>query len=146
RNRREADNLLRELALLYRLCPRRLGLEPGTSGACAAHLSRRCAGVCAGRESVAEHDARLAGALASTGLKRWPWAGAVIVAERHAGSGREAFHAFDHWCHLGSAERREELPALIAAAERRFELDTWRMLGRWLAVPAHLAAIEPAPV
>ncbi len=146
RNRREADNLLRELALLYRLCPRRLGLEPGTSGACAAHLSRRCAGVCAGRESVAEHDARLAGALASTGLKRWPWAGAVIVAERHADSGREAFHAFDHWCHLGSVERREELPALLAAAERRFELDTWRMLGRWLAVPAHLAAIEPAPV
>ncbi|ATE61791.1 exonuclease domain-containing protein [Thauera sinica] len=143
RNRREADNLLRELALLYRLCPRRLGLEPGTSGACSAHAARRCAGVCAGRESMAEHDARLAGALAAARVKPWPWPGAVIVAERHAASGREAFHLFDLWCHLGSADRRDALPALHAAAERRFDLDTWRMLGRWLAVPAHLAAVEP---
>ena len=142
RNHREADNLLRELALLYRLCPRRLGLEPGTTGACSAHVARRCAGVCAGRETVAEHDARLAGALVSARIKAWPWPDAVVVVEQHAASGREAFHLLDHWCHLGSVDRREELMALHAGTERRFDVDTWRLLSRWLAVPAHKTAVE----
>lgn len=143
RSRREADNLLRELALLYRLCPRRLGLEPGTEGACSAHLAKRCAGECVGRESPAEHDARLACALASARVKAWPWPGPVVVVERHAASGREAWHLLDHWCHLGSAAERDELDALCARAERRFDVDTWRLLSRWLAVPANLAAVEP---
>lgn len=143
RNRREAENLLRELALLYRLCPRRLGLEHGTSGACSAHLAKRCAGVCAGRETPAEHDARLAGALAAARIKAWPWPGEVVVTEHHAASGRQAFHLLDHWCHLGCTERRAELPALSAQGERRFDVDTWRLLSRWLAVPANLAHVEP---
>ncbi len=143
RNRREADNLLRELALLYRLCPRRLGLEAGSSGACSAHAVKRCAGVCVGRETSAEHDARLAAALDATRVRPWPWAGPVAVVEHHAPSGREAHHVFDHWCHLGSAERAAELPALLAGAQRAFDLDTWRLLSRWLATPAHLATVRP---
>ena len=143
RNKREADNRLRELALLYRLCPHRLGLEPGTAGACSAFQARRCAGVCARRETAAEHDARLLGGLASLGVKPWPWPGAVVVGERDAHSGREAWHVFDQWCHLGSVARREELPAM--GRERRFDIDTWRLLGRWFAVPAHVAAVEPLP-
>ncbi|WP_287365480.1 exonuclease domain-containing protein [Thauera sp.] len=141
RNRREAENLLRELALLYRLCPRRLGLESGTIGACSAFHAKRCAGVCARRESAAEHDARLLGGLASAGIKPWPWQGAIVVAERHAHSGREAYHAFDQWCHLGSVERREDLPSIDRT--RRFDADIWRLLGRWFAVPANMAAVEP---
>ena len=141
RNRREADNLLRELALLYRLCPRRIGLEGGTLGACSAFHAKRCAGVCARRESIAEHDARLLGGLASAGIKPWPWQGAVVVAERHAVSGREAFHVFDQWCHLGTVAQRAAIGEVGRA--RRFDVDVWRLLGRWLAVPAHIDQIEP---
>ncbi|ENO88400.1 exonuclease domain-containing protein [Thauera linaloolentis] len=141
RNRREVDNRLRELALLYRLCPRRLGLESGTTGACSAFQARRCAGVCARRETVAEHDARLRGGLASLGVKPWPWPGAVVVAERDPHSGCEAWHVFDQWCHLGSVDRREDLQAVDRG--RRFDVDTWRLLGRWFGVPAHAAAVEP---
>jgi len=140
RNRREADNLLRELALLYRLCPRRLGLEGGTVGACSAFHAKRCAGACARRESPAEHDARLLGGLRSAGLKPWPWTGAVVVPERHPGSGREAFHVFDQWCHLGTVAQRDAIGTIERA--RRFDLDTWRLLGRWLAVPAHIERVE----
>lgn len=141
RNRKEAENLLRELALLYQLCPRRLGIEPGTVGPCTAHKSKRCAGVCAGRETPAAHDARLAGALASAALKPWPWAGAVVVAERHAASGHEAYHVLDHWCHLATVERRAEVDAALAAA-RSFDLDTYRILSRWFAIPGKLAQVE----
>ncbi|NMG14884.1 exonuclease domain-containing protein [Aromatoleum bremense] len=143
RTRKEADSLLRELAQLYQLCPRRLGLEGG-SGACGAHEARRCAGVCAGKESIAAHDARLAGALESVALRAWPWAGAVVIEERCAHSGREAFHVVDHWCHLGSADSAEALAALLGnLPARRFDLDTYRMLVRWFAAEANLAAVRP---
>ncbi|MHB1373872.1 MAG: exonuclease domain-containing protein [Thauera sp.] len=144
RNHREADNLLRELAMLYRLCPRRLGLEGG-NGPCTAHAARRCAGVCAGRESIAEHDARLAGALAGVGIKPWPWAGAVRVAEHHPASGRSRHHVFDRWCFLGSAADEAAAAALAATAPRVFDVDIWRLLGRWLTVPAHLQQLSPLP-
>ena len=145
RNRREADNVLRELAMLYRLCPQRLGLEGG-SGPCSAQASRRCAGVCARRETPAEHDARLAGALAGVGLKPWPWAGPVVIEEAHPVSGRHRLQLFDRWCHLGSvdAEAGEAaLHELAASAARAFDADVWRMFVRWLAVPAHLAQLKP---
>ncbi len=142
RTRKEADNLLRELALLYQLCPRRLGLEPG-SGACLAHQMKRCAGVCAGRERPEQHDERLLGALAASRLKSWPWAGRVVVAERHPQSDRQQWHVLDCWCHLGSAESPESLEALMAErAPRRFELDTYRLLARWLDAPAHRSQVE----
>ncbi|MBR0567221.1 ethanolamine utilization protein [Azoarcus sp. L1K30] len=142
RHRKEADSLLRELAQLYRLCPRRLGIEPGGHGPCTAYRAKRCAGVCAGKESVEEHDARLLGGLGAARLKPWPWQGAVILSEHDEASGRTAFHVLDHWCHLGTTESRADAQRLAQTAERCFALDTYRMLGRWLASPGHLAAIE----
>lgn len=142
RDRREADNLLRELAQQYRLCPRRLGLEPG-SGACTAYADKRCAGVCAGRESPVDHDARLAGALESVRIRPWPWSGPVVVRERHEASGREAFHVLDQWCHLGTAERGDGVAVVLAAGAPRFDADIWRILDRWLAVPANRERVEP---
>lgn len=135
RNRREAEQLLRQLAASYRLCPRRLGLEGGSSGECSARAANRCAGACVGRETAAEHDQRLAGALAPLGLPAWPWPAAVIVVEQHAASGREAFHLLDQWCWLASAASRAELQQLATGAVRAFDLDVWRILERWFAVP-----------
>ena len=142
RNAREVDNLLRELAMLYRLCPRRLGLEGG-SGPCTAYQGRRCAGVCARRESIDEHDGRLAAALSALGPKPWPWSGAVFVRESNAHSGREMFHLFDRWCHLGSVPDAASLAAMAASTARAFDADVARILTRWLAVPVHLAGVQP---
>ena len=48
---------------------------------------------------------------------------------------------FDRWCHLGSAQ--DEAGALaLATAPRAFDADVWRILARWLAVPAHLAQVR----
>jgi DNA polymerase-3 subunit epsilon len=144
RARKEADNLLRELARAYQLCPRRLGLEAGANGACSAWAVKRCAGVCAGKESFAAHDARLVGALGAVTLRAWPWPGAVVVAERSPHAELSAFHLLDRWCHLGSADSREGLEALLAnAPARSFDLDIYRILTRWLAVPEHLAMVMP---
>lgn len=143
RARKEADNLLRELAHLYQLCPRRLGLEPGTQGPCLAHQMKRCAGVCAGKERAEAHDARLAGALAGSRLKPWPWSGPVVVPEHHPATGRRQWHVLDQWCHLGSADSPEALAALMACPPApAFELDIYRSLARWLESPAHRAQVR----
>lgn len=143
RSKRELDNALRELALLHRLCPVRLGLEAASGGACLAHQMKRCAGVCAGRETPAEHDQRLARALASLRARAWPWPGAIGIPEFDQASGRSALHVVDHWCLLGTVASEDHLAELMAAPpERRFDLDTYRIIERWLASPAHRDAVR----
>lgn len=144
RSRKEADSVLREFAHVYRLCPRRLGLEPGGQGGCKAFQARHCAGVCAGKESIEAHDARLAGALASVGVRTWPWPGAVVIAEHHEPAELSAYHVFDHWCHLASVENVADLMEVCAhLPPRRFAADHWRLLQRWLAVPANAEKVTP---
>ncbi|MCB1957446.1 MAG: ethanolamine utilization protein [Rhodocyclaceae bacterium] len=138
RGKRDIDNTLRDLAELYRLCPARLGLEPAGAGPCLAHQMKRCAGVCAGRETPEAHDGRLTQALASLILRPWPWPGAIGIAEFDAGSGRSALHVVDRWCLLGTASDEAALAELLASRPpRRFDLDTFRILDRWLQQPAH---------
>lgn len=142
RTRKEADNALRELATLYKLCPRRIGTEPWGSGACLAHQMKRCAGVCAGRETHAEHDERLLKVLESLRLRRWPWPGPVAIREHHADTGRSATHLVDRWCLLGSAEDEGSFGELLAAPPARaFDLDTYRILVRWLDSPEARGAV-----
>lgn len=140
-SRKEADNLLRELAMAYQLCPQRLGIEPVGKGACAAYRQKQCAGVCAGKEKPEAHDTRLLGALESVRLKPWPWPGAVRVVEHQAASGLLACHVFDQGCYLGTTDMPDEASALCAGP-RRFDLDRYRMLMRWLAVPANRERVE----
>ncbi|MEZ5627588.1 MAG: exonuclease domain-containing protein [Rhodocyclaceae bacterium] len=141
RTRKEADNLLRELAYLYQLCPRRLGLDSGRSGACMAHQMKRCAGVCAGKETPAEHDARLAGALAGKGLKPWPWSGPVLVSEHDPATGLAAFHLLDAWCYLATEDTAEAARARCDTATYAFDLDIYRLLLRWFDAPVHRQAV-----
>ncbi|MFN3988036.1 MAG: exonuclease domain-containing protein [Rhodocyclaceae bacterium] len=144
RSPKEAEAMLREFALLYGLCPRRLGLEGGGSGACAAHKARRCHGVCAGREQPAAHDARLLAALAGAGVKPWPWPGAIAVEEHSEHLGRSVIHVFDRWCHLATLEGEAELAALARALPpRAFDGDAYRIIQRWFSVAAHRAAVRP---
>ncbi len=145
RSKKEADAALREFAGLYRLCPRRLGTEPWSDGPCLAHLAKRCAGVCAGKESPAEHDQRLLKVLESLRLKRWPWNGPVTVREAHPESGRVAFHLLDGWCLLGTVDDESALVALSSTPPpRAFDLDIYRILLRWLETPAGKAAVSVA--
>lgn len=134
RSPRESDAMLRGLANLYGLCPRRLGVEPGGAGQCAAHRAGRCQGVCVGREHFEAHDARLLAALASSALKPWPWPALVVFVERPEHLTEPAFHVFDHWCHLGTVHDEAALQALLAAPPpRSFDADVQRILQRWLA-------------
>ncbi|HEX7054027.1 MAG TPA: exonuclease domain-containing protein [Burkholderiales bacterium] len=134
RTRRAALATLRELADAHRLCLRALGVEPGGRGACFRHQVGRCAGVCAGRESVLAHHARAAGALAPLKSPPWPWRGKVAIVETDPARDATEAHIVDRWCYLGAARDDAEVSELLAA-EPRFDYDHYRILARHVGRP-----------
>lgn len=137
RSKRAAMDALRELADEHRLCLRALGFEKAGQGACFRHQIRRCAGVCAGRESVHAHQARAVAALAGLKTAAWPWRVPVAIVEEdpHQDPGRETadLHVVNNWRLLGTAHSEAEVAELIEGHSRpRFDLDHYKILARHL--------------
>jgi DNA polymerase-3 subunit epsilon len=126
RSKRAALDTLRNLAQAFELCLIATGLEKG-NGPCFARQIERCRGVCAGKESPAQHDLRLAEALSELKLAAWPFKGRIGV--REANGERTELHVLDHWCHLGTVRSEHELAALDA--QPSFDLDTYKILKRF---------------
>jgi DNA polymerase-3 subunit epsilon len=164
RSKRAALAALRGLADLHGLCLQTLGFEPargaqGTHGACFRHQIARCAGVCAGREPLAAHQARLRTALAQLKSLAWPWQGPIGIVERStkskikkgsdpaSGSDPTEVQIVHLWCWLGTARSQHEVAAVLEQARRpQFDLDHYRILERHLANgKAHVVELAVAP-
>ena len=133
RSRRAAQEALRALADEERLCLRALGLEKSGRGACFRHQIGRCAGVCAGRESIHLHHARLAAALARLEALHWPYRGPVGIVEENREYESSEVHLVDRWCYLGTAQSDSEIADLVETKRTpRFDYDNYRILARHL--------------
>jgi DNA polymerase-3 subunit epsilon len=144
RSRRMALSALRELADAHRLCLKTVGFDERGSGspACFRHQVGRCAGVCAGRENVHLHHARLAAALAQLPGASWPHAGPVGIIENDRGRDATEVHVVDRWCYVGSARSDDELAELLGQRrEPAFDYDHYRILSRHLARPGVRARV-----
>jgi len=137
----EAKKLLRDIVAKHRLCPRRTGFELG-SGPCNSHALGKCLGVCAGKETAAQHDLRLLTALSALALRPWPYPGPVIFTEHDAAHERSAFHVFDQWCHVGTFDTHGEAADRSTNTQRRFDAEKYRLLHRWLTQPGHGAMMQ----
>jgi DNA polymerase-3 subunit epsilon len=133
RGERDARRALDELVRANGLCPRALGLEPG-QGSCFGFQVGRCRGACCGKEPLALHAARTRMALMRHKLRSWPFRGRVAVIERDW-RGLGEIHVFDRWRYLGTVASDESLDALPAAASMEFDLDSYRILCRYLDRP-----------
>jgi DNA polymerase-3 subunit epsilon len=137
RSKRSAMDALRGLADEHRLCLRTLGFEKsgrsGNSGVCFRHQIKRCAGVCAGQESVHAHHARVAAALAGLKTAAWPWRGPIGIVEEDREREKAEVHVVHNWCLLGSARTEAEVAGLLEGQVRpRFDLDQYKILARHL--------------
>lgn len=134
RSKRAALEALRGLADEHGLCLQTLGFDQSRRRPCFRHQIKRCAGVCAGRESVPAHHARTAAALARLKTAAWPWRGPIGVVESDAEREATEVHLVHHWCWLGTARSEAEVAALLESpAKARFDLDHYRILARHLA-------------
>jgi len=125
---RQANLTLRALADAHQLCPALLGLEKARPGKpCFASQVKRCSGACTGRESLAEHNARLVVALQNMRLAPWPYAGPIAIREG------DGLHLVDGWSYLGSASKEEELWPILQDRRGVFQRDTYVLLQKRLA-------------
>jgi len=133
RSRRAALEALRGIADEHGLCLQTLGFETTRKGACFRHQIRRCAGLCAGKETFQAHHARLAAALGVLKTLAWPWRGPVGVVEEDPERETTDLHLVHQWCYLGTAKSEAEVPELLEGARRlRFDLDQYQILARHL--------------
>ena len=140
-SRRAARSALLELARERELCCKALGLENG-GGACFALQLERCRGACIGAESPDAHRARTLDALAPWKIPDWPHAGPVAV--RESRPFHEDLHLVDRWCYLGSVRTLDAALELARSAERRFDLEYYRILAG--ALRANDAPLELVPL
>src|SRR5207248_3263529 len=132
RTRAAARAALRTLADEHVLCLQTLGFDLKRRGHCLRHQLGHCAGVCAGKESIHAHHARLAAALATLRTPQWPYCGPVAIVESDAARDATEVHAVDRWCYLGAARCEPEVAELLQERPR-FDYDHYRILARYLA-------------
>lgn len=158
-SRAKAVAHLRHIADENGLCHALLGLEKVEPGrGCFGLQVKRCAGACVGHEPRSEHDARFEAAIASMKMVPWPHSGAIAFIERHAASGRVAWHVVDRWCYLGTCLSREGeesaagvagVDALIAQAGtfRPFDADVYAVLAKHVSAgDVEMMLCESRPV
>src|SRR6185436_17127127 len=132
RSRPAAMQALRAAADEHRLCLQTLGFDVRKQGACLRHQIGRCAGVCAGKENVHVHLARVATALAALKSAEWPHRGPLGVIEHDHRRDATEVHVLDQWCYLGTASCDSEVSELLEARRPQFDYDHYRILARHL--------------
>jgi DNA polymerase-3 subunit epsilon len=130
RSRRAAREALRAIADEHRLCLQTLGFDATCRGACLRHQLGRCAGVCAGKENVHLHHARLAAALSALRPPQWPYPGPLGVVETDASRDATEVHVVHRWCYLGTARSDADVAELLESREPCFDYDDYRILAR----------------
>ncbi len=128
RTKKGAEDLIRNLASEFKLCPKLLGLEKG-KGVCFAYQLNKCTGVCAGKEKHELHHLRLRNALISYKLKAWPYEGKVGIKELNPETNKTDMHLFEHWCYLETVSEDSNLEESINTKyELLFDLDIYKLI------------------
>ena len=140
RTARDARQALQRFAAERGLCDIRLGLQSGP-GPCFGHQLERCRGACVGAESPLQHDLRLAEALQAIRIARWPYAGPIALPEGSDAHGVQ--HVIDQWIYLGAARDPQDLEELLRQNRPAFDLDTYRILLRFMNDAHSARAVQP---
>lgn len=134
---KQMRNHLYELSKQFSLCPKRLGLDHSKKVCFYYHL-KQCFGACAGQELNIKYNMRFTEAFFKYKLKRWIFDSPVVIKEK--GEREEAF-IIDKWCLLGSIKNENDLSEITN--EYRFDLDTYKILSKFLLNPPKNISINP---
>lgn len=128
-SRRQALEVLRNLAAVHDLCLIQLGIEKPArhkNAPCFGYQIGNCHGICIGHEAPLQHDLRLMAALAKLKLQTWPYAGPIGIKEIFGE--REELHIVDNWSYLGTARDDVAIGDILSGNRPAFDLDTYKIL------------------
>lgn len=142
RSRRQAEDVLRDLAERHDLCLATLGLEKtGRDKPCFARQLQRCSGACVDVAQRLPHQQRLQQGLEKLKVVTWPFPGPVALIEAGP-EGHCDWLVVNNWCYLGTVSgasgRRATLTKQAHALLTRssspplFDRDTYNILTRAL--------------
>lgn len=125
-SRHSALEALKHIADEQRLCLSVLGLEKLSGDRpCFRAMLNRCAGACHGKETLAQHHARLMHSLSQNRLMCWPYRGAIGLIESL--NEETQIHVVKNWFYLGSVPTLEEARTLRLTAPG-FDSDGYKIL------------------
>ena len=128
RSKKQATEVLRNIAEEHSLCLKALGLESG-KGACFRSQIQHCKGVCCGKEAPELHYLRLQQALISLRLKSWQFEGKIGIKEHDPETSKTELHVFDQWCHIATVDDETQLEDAVESKYTfSFDLDTYKLL------------------
>jgi len=137
-----ARRSLQALVERYRLCPKMLGLER-TSRACFLRQLGKCDGACEGVMPAAEYNERFAYAFERQKIATWPYAGPVLIRERHDALEGSVGFVVDGWCLVVRLRELEDGTVESEPEVRRFDLDRYKIIRQFLENPRNRRAVTP---
>jgi DNA polymerase-3 subunit epsilon len=137
-----AKQSLNTLTKNYGLCPKLMGLEHAI-GACFQFQLHRCLGACLGQENVSSYNERFAAAFERQLVATWPYNGSVLIRESTPSLAGSAGFVVDNWSLLTSLRELEDGTVETEEISDRFDLDTYRILKRYIDSPGNRLRISP---
>ena len=137
-----AKRSLQTLLETYGLCPKLLGLER-TKRACFLAQLGKCERACEGAEPTDTYNERFTDAFARLKVATWPYAGPVLIQERRDDTLGAAGFVIDGWCLMARLRELEDGSVETEPEVRRFDLDRYKIIRRFLENPQNRRAVSP---
>jgi DNA polymerase-3 subunit epsilon len=134
RNKKKAQQTIRQLVKDNHLCWRLTGLESKSNGACFGHHLGQCRGACTSQESPAAYNLRTIEAFQTHKIQSWPFSGPIIIKESDHVRQLHATHIFNNWCHLATLTDDSLTPFEVIHSSKHyaFNLDNYKILHRFI--------------
>jgi DNA polymerase-3 subunit epsilon len=139
KSQKQAATILRDLARIYELCPKVLGIEK-SSGSCFSYKLGWCKGACLNKELAVQYNIRMTLAFSDYTIKRWPFSGPVLISEENILDEKISGYIFDNWCYMGSCN---DNTGCDLNNEYIFDHDMYKILVQFLNNPRNLKKVKP---
>jgi DNA polymerase-3 subunit epsilon len=138
KSKKQAATILRDLARIYELCPKILGIEK-TPGSCFSYKLGWCKGACMSKEPSILYNLRMTLAFSEYKIKKWPFSGPVLISEENVIDEKSSGFVFDNWCYMGSCKDESECDL---KSEYFFDYDMYKILTQFLKHPKNLRKVK----
>lgn len=142
KSRKQAREHMRAMVKEFGLCEKLLDIEKG-SGPCFSYKLQWCKGACCGKETPEEYNERFMRAFEDTRIEPWPFEGAIAIEERDERTHLRQTFVVDKWCLVGNYTADGEGGENIVTRDREFDLDTYKILSRFVKSPKAVYKIKP---